>query len=219
MKVIRTLMLVFVAAGAWAQAGLKDAAFDNYTIKTGDILNILILPSEELSREVIVQKDGNINLALVGDIKAAGATIKELTEKIRLELGRFVNNPQVSVTLKEFGTKKIYIMGQARAPGVYEYKDGMKLLELMSIAGGYTNDAELANIKVFRGKEKKDIIEVNMNDVIDRGQLEKNLDLMADDIVYIPQKGLSAFNWFTNNILPGLYLLTSAVTIMLLVKQ
>lgn len=216
---MRTLILVvLLLSNLYAQTE-EVKTFSKYIIKTGDILNIVVTPTEDISKEVTVQKDGNITIKLIGEIKAAGFTLNELASKIEKELAKYVTSPSVSVTLKEFGKRRIYVMGQAKMSGSYDYKEGIKILELLSLAGGFTNEADLTAVKIFRVTgEKRDVIEVNMEDVVKKGEVEKDIELQIDDIVYVPQTGVTGWNWFVNNIMPTLYLISTVLTLYLVVK-
>jgi len=216
MKILNVFLLLIVSLNA---QDIEDKTL-KYTIKPGDTLNIIVFPTEDLSKEVVVQKDGKISMKLLGEIQASGFTLQELSKKIENGLAKYISNPLVSVTLKEFGKRRVYIMGQTKSPGGYDYKDNMKLLELLSLSSGYTNDADLSKVKIFRGtSDKRTVIEVNMEDVVNKGEINKDVELQIDDIVYIPQKGISGWNWFVNDILPSLYLITTVITLYFLIKK
>ena len=183
------------------------------------MLNIVITPTDDLSKEVQVQSDGKITLKLIGELQASGMTLKELSDRIEKEYGKYITKPLVSVTLKEFGKRKVYVMGQAKGSGSYDYRDGITVLEVVSLAGGFAQEAELSQVKVFRGSgDRRTIIEVNMEDVITKGELKKDIQLKPDDIVYVPQKGVAGWNWFLNNVMPTVYLASTVVTIILLFR-
>ena len=224
MKKLLVLISLLFVTSAVAQSA-KDISsdfnksFTTYTIKAGDTLNIVITPTDDLSKEVQVQSDGKITLKLIGEIQASGITLKELSSRIEKEYEKYVTKPVVSVTLKEFGKRKVYVMGQAKGSGSYDYRDGITVLELVSLAGGFSIEAELSQVKVFRGTgDKRTILEVNMEDVITKGELKKGIQLKPDDIVYVPQKGVAGWNWFLNNVMPTVYLASTVVTIILLFR-
>ena len=220
-KLTAILTVLFVAAaGLFAANGLDTAkSFLTYTIKAGDVLNIVVAPTDDLSKEVTVQSDGKITLKLIGEMQASGFTLKELSDRIEKEYAKYVSKPFISVTLKEFGKRKVYIMGQAKSSGSYDYREGITVLELLSLSGGFTNDAELNQVKVFRGiGEKKTVIEVNMEEVIRKGDVKKDVLLKPEDIVYIPQSGVTGWNWFLNNIMPAMYIVSTIATIILLAR-
>ena len=154
-RILLLVSLLFVAtasAQSTSESSLEfNKSFATYTIKAGDKLNIVITPTDDLSKEVQVQSDGKITLKLIGEIQASGMTLKELSDKIEKEYGKYVTKPVVSVTLKEFGKRKVYVMGQAKSSGSFDFRDGITVLELVSLAGGFSLEAELSQVKVFRG--------------------------------------------------------------------
>ena len=167
---------------------------------------------------VLVQKDGKITLKLIGEIQAAGETLKELEDRIVKELSKYVSKPSVSVTLKEFGKRKIFVMGQMKTVGEMEYKDGMKLMEVLSLAGGITDKADLFKVKIFRGTENKTVQEINAYALLNEGDMSKNIDIQVGDIIYVPQKGETPFDWFNSNVMPGLYIFSTILTIYILLR-
>ncbi|MFH1074504.1 MAG: polysaccharide biosynthesis/export family protein [Candidatus Firestonebacteria bacterium] len=225
MRLTFSLILTLLFAGAAGAQSAKEISsdfnknFTTYTVKAGDVLNIVITPTDDLSKEVTVQSDGKITLKLIGEIQASGMTLKELSDRIEKEYGKYITKPAVSVTLKEFGKRKVYMMGQAKNSGSFDYRDGITVLELISLAGGFSLEAELTQVKVFRGSgEKRTVLDINMEEVINKGELRKDIQLKPDDIVYVPQKGVAGWNWFLNNIMPTVYLASTVVTIILLVR-
>ncbi len=160
---------------------------EKYKISSGDVLFIRIFPSEELSTEVIVTPDGKIVLPLIGALKAEGLTTKELKKNIENSLSVYISNPKVNIVVKYFSKKQIFIMGEIKNPGGYQYKEGLKLLELISQAGGVTAYAGVRNIKVYRGeKEKQEIITVNLEEIF--SDTSKDVLLQPADIVEVPRQ-------------------------------
>ncbi len=157
-----------------------------YKISPGDILYIKISPAEELSREIVVSPDGKIVLSLVGSIKAEGLSVEELRKTLEKLYSVYIANPKVSITIRYFSKKQLFIMGEVRNPGGYQYKEGIKLFELISLAGGFTPYAGLKNVKIYRGEqEKKQTIIVNLEEII--LDISKDFPLFPGDIVEVPK--------------------------------
>jgi polysaccharide export outer membrane protein len=161
----------------------------SYVITSGDVIYIHIIPSEELSREVIVSADGMITFPLIGAIKAAGLTVKGLKTVLEKALSIYITDPKVTLTMKSFSKKQIFIMGEVKQSGGYQYREGMKLLDLITLAGGVTNFAGTKNIKIYRGeKDKRETITVNLEEIIKSGDTTKDFILRAGDIIEIPRQ-------------------------------
>lgn len=135
---------------------------ETYVIGVGDQLDIYVYPGEEFSKLVTVGDDGKITMPIIGRVDASGITVKNLSEKLTKEISRYVASPRVTITVRKFGKpSQIYLTGQVMRPGTYSYQEGLMLLELISRAGGPTERADIENIKITRGAERK-IIYVDM---------------------------------------------------------
>ncbi len=164
-----------------------DTDEEKYRISSGDILYIKISPAEELSKEVAVSPDGKIVLSLIGAVKAEGFTIGELRKNLEKLYSVYISNPKVSITIRYFSKKQLFIMGEVRNPGGYQYKEGIKLFELISLAGGFTPYAGLKNIKIYRGeKNNQQVIFVNLEEII--SDISKDFPLQPGDIIEVPKQ-------------------------------
>ncbi len=169
-------------------SSFRDTTQD-YIISAGDIMYISVSPAEELSKEVVVNPDGAITFPLIGTLKVAGLTVKEFTNLMLKNLSVYVANPKVNVTVKYFSKKQIFLMGEVKRPGGYPYKEDMRLLELISLAGGFTQYAGVRNIKIYRGeKEKQQTIIVNLEEILNSGDITKDFVLQPGDIVEVPKE-------------------------------
>ena len=94
-------------------------ATTEYLIGIGDVLKISVWQNSDLNQDAIVRPDGRISFPLVGDVLAAGLTIPELDEELTQRLKDFLKYPEVSISIKKFGGKKVIVLGQVDEPGVY----------------------------------------------------------------------------------------------------
>jgi polysaccharide export outer membrane protein len=94
-----------------------DKSDADYLIGPGDVLSIDVWKEEELSKQVSVRLDGKISLPLVNDIEAAGLTLVQLREQLAEKYKDFVDVPEVSVTVIESRSKRIYLLGKVTRPG------------------------------------------------------------------------------------------------------
>ncbi|MHB9156398.1 MAG: SLBB domain-containing protein [Endomicrobiales bacterium] len=185
---------VAVAVAAAAVPGEKTAppektsAFDNknYTMEAGDVLGISIYPADELSREAVVQQDGKISFPLIGSAQAQGLTPGRLEQSLEKNLARFISAPQVTVTVKQFSRRQVFVTGQIRSVGAYPYKENLRLLEFISSAGGFTESANRKEVKVYRGpSEKRRVFTVNVEDIVRSGDFSKDFLLEPGDIIEV----------------------------------
>ncbi len=115
----------------------------DYIIGPQDLLLVSILESAELSREVRVNADGSVNLPLLERVTLQGLTLTEaedLLEKRYREAG-ILNDPHITVTVKELQSKPVTVMGAVRTTGVFQMSGQSRLLRVISMAGGLTDDA------------------------------------------------------------------------------
>lgn len=120
-----------------------------YKISTGDTLEIIVWHETQLTGPAQVRPDGMITVALIGDIAAAGSTPEKLADDIRQGLGRYVDNPNVSVKVVATG-RRFFIIGNVRAPGSYELRPEQTFLQALAVAGGFTEFASRGSVRIIR---------------------------------------------------------------------
>ena len=126
-----------------------------YTIGPEDVINIQIWDNEDLNRTVEVSQDGSFTLHLIGKVNAAGLSVFELENLIKERLADgYIVAPQVTVTIGDYQSQKIFLLGEVNNPGSYVLKGPTHILELISMAGGFT-DKSGRIIKIERLKALK----------------------------------------------------------------
>lgn len=164
------------------------AGGSDYRIGRQDLLEIRVFDLEELDQTVRVSDDGSISLPLLGRLQVAGLSKSELERHLaRLLEARYVRNPQVTVFVKEYESKKIAVSGAVKKPGTYEMLGDKTLLEMISLAGGL--DAEYGrDIVIFRSDEDGSTrrIRVDLEQLVYEADPDLNVRLAPGDIVYVP---------------------------------
>jgi polysaccharide export outer membrane protein len=113
-----------------------------YRIGPEDVLNINVFEAQELNREVRVSASGEISLPLLGSVRAAGLTPRELEFVLQELLHRvYMKDPHVSVFVREMQSHPVSVMGAVRRPGVFQIRGSKTLLEVLSLAEGLADDA------------------------------------------------------------------------------
>src|SRR5580765_6057497 len=124
-----------------AQTPFLKRGGSDYRIGRQDLLELKVFDLKELDQTVRVADDGSITLPLLGRLQGAGSTKGELEALIaRLLEERFVRNPQVTVFVREYQSKRIAVSGAVKKPDTYEMLGGKTLLEMISLAGGLDRD-------------------------------------------------------------------------------
>jgi len=160
----------------------------DYRIGRQDLLEIQVFDLEELDQTVRVADDGSITLPLLGRLQVAGLTKGDLEKRIALLLEeRFVRNPQVTIFVKEYESKKVAVSGAVKKPDPYEMLGEKTLLEMISKAGGLDKDLG-KDIVIFRqeddGSAKR--IAIDLDRLVYDADPELNVPVMPGDIIYVP---------------------------------
>jgi polysaccharide export outer membrane protein len=163
------------------------ASSDQYVIGPEDVLYINVWREETLTRTILVRADGKISLPLVDDVQAAGLTPLQLKQNLTEKLKQFIDNPNVSVVVTEANSFKVYVTGEVRTPGVYRLKSETTLLQIIPMAGGFTDWANQKKIMIIRkegGKEKR--ITANYKKIVEGDDPKSNIVLRPGDTVVVP---------------------------------
>lgn len=183
-----------------------------YIIGKGDTLEISVWGFAELSRPLTVRPDGKISFPLVKDeIKAEGMTAQALGQQLALQLSKEIKEPKVTVIVTGFGSKKIWVLGEAVTPGAYPFTGEVTALKAIIQAGGYKNSACLENVVVIRNGRSPhpDAFVINLTKLINTKQAELDMILEPDDVVYLPRNIIakldSFIKFFTDKVSPAIY--------------
>jgi polysaccharide export outer membrane protein len=157
------------------------------TLGPGDVFEVKVYDEKELSGIYRVSSAGSISFPLIGKVQLEGMTSTDAADLIQGRLGeKYLRNPQVSIFIKEYNSKKISVFGQVNKPGTFKYEDKMSVTQAVSMAGGFTKMAAKDDTNITRiedGEEKKYPVPVES---IAQGQA-KNFYLQPGDIVYVPE--------------------------------
>ena len=174
----------------------------NYKIIPGDIISVSVYDEPNfLQPEIIVRPDGYATIDPIGEILVEGLNIQDLTRIIEKNFKNFLNDPIISVNIKEFNPPSIYIFGAVQKPGMYQqltngskyYADSknttvrtdLTLSNIISNAGGISNNADLSNITVTSLNKKQTIIDLWK--FIKDGDISQNIKLKSGDVIFVPK--------------------------------
>ena len=172
------------AATPVSQVSGNDA---EYKIGAQDVLRIDVWKEDQLTRTVPVRPDGKITLPLLNDVQAVGLTSMQLATVISDGLKKYITNPQVTVTIVEINSRRIYVTGEVTRPGAFPLLANMTVLQALSGTGGFTQFARSKKIYVLRtedGKQTK--IPFNYNEVVGGKKAEQNIVLQPGDVIVVP---------------------------------
>ena len=168
-------------------AQTKPAADADYKIGAQDTIRIDVWKEQELTRTIPVRPDGKISLPLLNDVQAAGLTSVELAAAIRDGLKKYINNPQVTVTVTEINSRRVFVTGEVTRPGAVQLLPNMTVLQALSSCGGFTQFARTKNIYVLRQESGKQVKHpFNYKDVISGKKPEDDIQLQPGDVIVVP---------------------------------
>jgi len=156
---------------------------DAYKIGASDVLDISVFNVPELSKTVQVADTGTINLPLVGEIPAAGRTAQDVERDLTARLGaKYLQNPQVTVFVKEYNSQQVTISGAVNKPGVYPIRSKTSLLQIVAMAAGFTSGSDSTVLVLREGSGKRSAARFDV-DEIQSGRLQDPVVQSGDVIV------------------------------------
>lgn len=168
-------------------AQAKQGETDSYKIGGQDVLKVDVWKEPDITRQVTVRPDGKISLPLLKDIQAAGLSPSELGVSISDGLKKFITDPQVTVTVIEINSRRIYVTGEVQHAGAFALLPGMTILQALSSCGGFTQFANTKKIYLLRNEEGKQVrIPVNYKSLVTGTKLEENVQLQSGDVIVVP---------------------------------
>jgi polysaccharide export outer membrane protein len=179
--------LVFAQDAAKTQEA-KDAFVRAYRIGPGDLLELKVFQVDELSQTVRVSEDGSITLPLLGRVVVEGLTQEGVVQKLTgLLQAKYVKNPQVTIFIKEYKNQQVAVIGAVEKAGSYELVGRKNLLQIISMAGGFS---ETAGNEVFILREGPDgqtsTISINLKDLLVNGNQKLNVPIEPNDVINVP---------------------------------
>ena len=162
----------------------------DYRVGPLDLLEVTVFGSEQLSRTVRVTASGEFSLPLVGLINVKGMTVAEVQEAIAKGLSaRYMENPQVSVFVKEYMSQRVTVEGAVRMPGVFPLTGRTSLLQIVALSGGLDRDANPGGIVIYRSIDDRrraavfDLRKIRSGEIVDP-------EVLGSDVVVVDYSGI-----------------------------
>jgi polysaccharide export outer membrane protein len=158
-----------------------------YGLQPGDVLQVSVWNEETLNLQVLVRPDGGFSYPLAGEIQAQGRTIDQVRTELADRLGRYIPDPEVSVSLIQVAGNKVYVVGKVSRPGEFVMSKDLDVMQALSLAGGTTTFADVNDIKILRREGGRQIaIPFNYSAVAGGDELQQNIVLQNGDVVVVP---------------------------------
>jgi len=170
-----------------------DKIIKEYRVGIDDVIDINVWRNPELSISVPVRPDGKISMPLIGDLTAAGLTPEDVAKSIKHRLKSFIRDPNVTVIIKELRSHEyltlVRVTGAVNNPLSLNFRQGMTPLDAILAAGGLNDYAAPDKTKLYRViNGKTHIIYIHLDDILNKGLLETNIELRPRDIIAVPER-------------------------------
>lgn len=162
----------------------------NYKVQAGDLLEIAVFQEKDMARTVRVSGNGTITFPLAGNVAIADLSVPEAEAMLAQALAEYIINPQVTVLIKEYSNKQVYVLGEVKKPGsiTLPVERRLTVLEAITLAGGFTDLAAQDKTKVLRNKDgRSETIEVQISKITKQGDKSADIFLEPNDTVFVPQ--------------------------------
>lgn len=181
---------------------VKNDTIVKYKITPGDIISVSVYDEPNfLQPEILVRPDGYATIDPIGEIFVDGLDIQQLTKTLQSKFSSYINDPIVSINIKEFSPASICIFGAVQKPGIYQQltnvskftadsknplvKTDLTLSNVIANAGGISNDADISNITVTSTDNK--LRKVDLWKLAKDGDVQQNLKLKTGDVIFVPK--------------------------------
>ncbi len=157
------------------------------TLGSGDLVEVRVFQEPDLSGAYRLSTEGTIDFPLCGKVTLAGTTSSEAADALTKCLADgYLKRPQVTVLVREYTSKKVFVFGEVQRPGTFPFDENMNVIQAITLAGGFTKLASKNNTNVTRRVEGREVkIRVPVEDIgVGR---EKNFALEPGDIVFVPE--------------------------------
>ncbi len=222
MKTILRLAAIVLAVAS-APLGAQAPAPPDYLIGPADVLTIQVFDQADLGGRYTVDADGTFTFPLIGRVKAGGMTLRGFESDLRKKLADgYFKNPQVTVSVEQYRSQRIFVMGEVRTPGPVALTGDMSLIEALSRAGSTLPSAsgEVAIVRAPQGAKgptlpdanlAAEMVRVNIRE-LESGSMKHNVDLHDGDTIFVP-RAESAYV-FGEVKTPGAYAIQKDTTVL-----
>ncbi|OGR07535.1 MAG: hypothetical protein A2511_11380 [Deltaproteobacteria bacterium RIFOXYD12_FULL_50_9] len=158
-----------------------------YIIGPADRLEVMLWKEQDLSREIQVRVDGWISLPLIGDVEAAGKTIDGLTKIVSELYSKVVEDPSVTIILRDGLSYRYYMIGKVKNPGEFKIDMPVTVLQAIARSGGFAEWAKTDDVLLVRKRpDKQEITHFDYDAFVKGKNLDKNIEIAPGDIIVVP---------------------------------
>jgi polysaccharide biosynthesis/export protein len=207
-RVCPTILMLAAVSLAAQTPGFSERD-PHYRLQSEDKVEVQYRYTPEYNAIVSLQPDGYVSLPLVGEVALRGLTLAEAGETIRKKAGERLNEPEITVLLKDYIKPYFVVAGEVAKPGRVELRGDVKLIEAIALGGGFVNSAKRSQVILLR-QSSKDMAEVRVFDlrkVMSQGGIREDVEIRSGDIVVVPRNAVSKVEPYVRISEAGLYAL------------
>lgn len=167
-----------------------------YRLQVGDQVDVQFYKTPELNTRVRVRPDGNVSLQLLDDVRIVGLTPTEVDRRLTELYGSELRAPQITVSVVDYGARRIYVGGEVGSPGMLRLDGPLSAFQAVQQAGGFIETAALDGVVLIRrGPDGRPHgVELNLEGVADGSDVEADVALQSQDIVFVPRSRIADIN-------------------------
>jgi polysaccharide export outer membrane protein len=167
-------------------------SLQEFNVKIEELKRAITTAPRGQSKIAPIAPDGRVSLPIIGNIQAAGLTVRELEKMINERYANYVRNLQTTLIINEIHHMRCYVLGEVDKPGEYEMAGQPTLFDAIAKAGGYKTGADLADVVILRsqGLQKPMVMKVDLQKSLDSGVVYAGLSVQPADVIYVPKTKL-----------------------------
>lgn len=159
-----------------------------YRLGPGDVIFVSMWGDESLSSNYRIGPDGDITMPLLGAVTLAGLTREQAATRLEEHLTEHYIAPDVVVIVSEFNNNNVFLLGAFEAPGEYKLEGQASLLQALSLAKGFREDADRSALNITRGAGT--VIRINLDELLRGGNTTLNVPLQPGDVLFLPENSM-----------------------------
>ena len=187
-------------------------AIGDYRVGSGDVIEIKVFGETGFDQTTRISPSGEITMPYLGNIQVGGLSQFEIEQKIKSGLaGRVLQNPQVTVFIREYKSQPVFVLGAVKSPGQYQITQRLHVIDAIAMAGGVDLARASEQIVVQRPAAEGDpaakgeTVRIDLKELLEAGRLELNIPLQGGDVIQVPERVPEVFYVIGEVNRPGIY--------------
>jgi polysaccharide biosynthesis/export protein len=178
-----------------------------YKLCTSDSIALTFPLTPEFNQTIVIQPDGFVSLAGVGDVYLAGMTAEESVAAIEKAYTKILHDPIVTIELKDFNKPYFIVTGQVNKPGKYDLRGDISATQAVAIAGGFNDSAKHSQVLLFRrvNDDWYEVKPINLKKILTGRDLQEDIQVRPGDMLFVPQNMISKIKKFIPSTGVGTY--------------